>query len=125
MQLMPFLVDSLKHKMPNKITCYSDMFEPKNNISYAARHLKWLDTQLDNPLLKAYAYNAGLGFIKKYIKSGKFTDKKYEPFLSMELVPYEESREYGKKVLANYVVYRRLFGRPVTLHELMRTVGPS
>lgn len=122
MQLMPFLVDSLKHKMPNKITCYSDMFEPKNNISYAARHLKWLDTQLDNPLLKAYAYNAGLGFIKKYIRSGKFTDKKYEPFLSMDTMSNVESREYGKKVLANYVMYKKIMGENISIVHLFDTL---
>ncbi|WP_345993967.1 lytic transglycosylase domain-containing protein [Sulfurimonas sp. HSL-1716] len=118
MQLMPFLVDILKEKMPNKITCYSDMFEPKNNISYAAKHLEWLDTQLDSPLLKAYAYNAGLGFVRKYIRSGKFTDKKYEPFLSMDTMSNVESREYGKKVLANYVMYKKIMGQNISIVHL-------
>lgn len=118
MQLMPFLVDSLEKKMPNKINSYSDMFEPKTNISYAERHLKWLDKQLDSPLLKAYAYNAGLGFVKNYIRSGKFTDKKYEPFLSMDTMSNVESREYGKKVLANYVMYKRILGEDISIVHL-------
>ena len=122
MQLMPFLVDSLKRSMPNKITSYSDMFEPKNNISYAAKHLEWLDKQLDNPLLKAYAYNAGLGFVKKYIRSGKFTDKKYEPFLSMDTMSNVESREYGKKVLANYVMYKKIMGDNISIVHLFDTL---
>ncbi len=118
MQLMPFLVDSLKNKMPNKITCYSDMFEPKTNIAYAAKHLEWLDKQLNSPLLRAYAYNAGLGFVKKYIRSGKFTDKQYEPFLSMDTMSNVESREYGKKVLANYVMYKKIMGENISIVHL-------
>lgn len=118
MQLMPFLVDSLKKSMPNKVTCYSDMFEPKTNISYAAKHLEWLNKQLDSPLLRAYAYNAGLGYVKKYIKSGKFTDKKYEPFLSMDTMSNVESREYGKKVLSNYVMYKKILGESISIVHL-------
>lgn len=111
MQLMPFLVDHLNKTMPNKVTSYSDMFDPQTNISYAIKHLQWLHTQLDNPLFIAYAYNGGLGFLRKYVSSGKFTTGKYEPFLSMETMSNVESREYGKRVLANYVIYKKL------LHE--------
>ena len=108
MQLMPFLVDNLNKQMPNKVSCYSDMFDPKTNISFAIKHLTWLNTQLDNPLFKAYAYNGGLGFTRKYILSGKFTTAKYEPFLSMDTMTNVESREYGKRVLANYDIYQKI-----------------
>ncbi len=108
MQLMPFLVDTLSQEMPNKMSTYSDMFDPKMNISYAIKHLSWLNSQLDNPLFKAYAYNGGLGFTRRYIKSGKFTCKAYEPFLSMDTMANVESREYGKKVLANYTIYKKI-----------------
>ncbi len=108
MQLMPFLVDALNKQMPNKTSSYSDMFNPQMNISYAIKHLSWLNSQLDNPLFKAYAYNGGLGFTKRYIKSGKFTCKEYEPFLSMDTMSNIESREYGKKVLANYAIYKKI-----------------
>lgn len=118
MQLMPFLVDNLKTKMSQKITCYSDMFEPKYNIPYAVKHLEWLNKQLSHPLLKAYAYNAGVGFTKRYIESDKFTDKEYEPFLSMDMMQNSECREYGKKVLANYVMYKKIMGEEVSIVHL-------
>jgi soluble lytic murein transglycosylase len=39
----------------------------------------------------------------------------------MELVPYDESREYGKKVIANYVIYNHLFlDNNLTLHSLLK-----
>ena len=115
MQLMPFLVDTLNKQMPNKVACYSDMFDPQTNISYSIKHLAWLNTQLDNPLFKAYAYNGGLGFTKKYIKSGKFTNKQYEPFLSIDTMTNIESREYGKKVLANYIIYKKIMHEDVSI----------
>ena len=115
---MPFLVDNLKTKMSQKITCYSDMFEPKYNIPYAVKHLEWLNKQLSHPLLKAYAYNAGVGFTKRYIESDKFTDKEYEPFLSMDMMQNSECREYGKKVLANYVMYKKIMGEEVSIVHL-------
>jgi len=34
--------------------------------------------------------------------------------MSMELIKYPETRDYGKKVLANYVVYSNLLGNKVT-----------
>jgi soluble lytic murein transglycosylase len=115
MQLMPFLVDALNKQMPNKTTSYSDMFNPQMNISYAIKHISWLNSQLNNPLFKAYAYNGGLGFTRKYIKSGKFTSNEYEPFLSMDTMSNVESREYGKKVLANYAIYKKILNEDFSI----------
>jgi soluble lytic murein transglycosylase len=75
------------------------------NLRYANRHLNWLEKRLAHPLFIAYAYNGGIGFTNRMLKSGIFKKGKYEPYLSMELVPYDESKRYGKKVLANYVMY--------------------
>ena len=65
---------------------------------------------MKHPLLIAYAYNGGIGFTRKMLKNGLFSKnskhKEYEPFISMELLPYDETRKYGKKVLANYYVYK-------------------
>ena len=54
----------------------------------------------------AYAYNGGAGYTKTQLKKGLFAKKnRFEPFLSMELISFAETREYGKKVLANYYIY--------------------
>ena len=119
MQIMPFLVDDLQKRMPLKIESYNDMFEPKYNIAYAAKHLQWLDKQMDSPLLKAYAYNAGAGYTRRYLESGRFTDAQYEPFWSMDMMQNSESREYGKKVLANYVMYKKILGDDVSIVHLL------
>ena len=67
----------------------------------------------------AYAYNGGMGYLKKHLlNTGKFSTGKYEPFLSMELMANTEAREYGKKVLANYVIYKRILGEEVSIINL-------
>jgi soluble lytic murein transglycosylase len=68
----------------------------------------------------AYAYNGGIGFVRrKVLPKFKYMGK-YEPFLSMELIPYDESREYGKKVIANYVIYSQIFEKNITLHQVLK-----
>jgi len=123
MQMMPFLVDHIAAKRGEKIKSYSEMFEPSKNIEYALVHLQWLKKVLNNnPLYIAYAYNGGYGFFSRYKKSGRFSKRKYEPFLSMELMKNSESREYAKRVLANYVMYKRIYNEPFSLIAFFETL---
>lgn len=124
MQLMPFNVDSISKVHPLKVTSYSDMFNPSYNIPYAIEHMKHIDKTLFNPVLKAYAYNGGLGATKRLIlNNGQFLSGEHEPFMSMELVGNAEMREYGKKVLANYVIYKKIVGEEVTITSLFDTLS--
>ncbi|MBU1658351.1 lytic transglycosylase domain-containing protein [bacterium] len=118
MQIMPFLVDSISKNYKEPIRTYSDMFIPKNNLNYALEHLAWMRKSLYHPLFMAYAYNGGMGFFKRHLLDGAFNEGKYEPFLSMELMANAESREYGKKVLANYVMYRKILGESISIVHL-------
>jgi len=96
-------------------------FDYKQNITLGVKHLKWLFSKLKNPLMVAYAYNGGIGFVKRKVLPNFHYKGKYEPFLSMELVPYDESREYGKRVLTNYIIYSHIFGdKNLTLHKLLK-----
>lgn len=107
MQIMPFLSEDIAKKLDEPYNIY-EQFDPKKNIEYGSFHLNTLMKQFNNnPLFIAYAYNGGAGYTKKQFKKGLFKriDKKYEPFLSMEMISYPETREYGKKVLTNYYVY--------------------
>ncbi len=122
MQLMPFLVRSLDKDAKAPRETLSQMFEPERNIEYATRHLEWLKKSIYHPLFIAYAYNGGIGFTKRHLQGGTFREGAYEPFLSMEMMANSQSREYGKKVLANYVVYKRIYGEPVSIAHLFDTL---
>ncbi len=114
MQIMPFLVRSYKGDVFRQ-------FDYKENVKLGVKHLKWLFSKLHDPLMVSYAYNGGIGFVNRKVKPFFKYKGKYEPFLSMELVKYDESREYGKKVLANYVIYSHIFGdKNLTLHKLLK-----
>jgi soluble lytic murein transglycosylase len=122
MQIMPFVTDDLSKRIDEPIKSYDDMFLPRYNIKYAIKHIAWLQKHLDNPLFIAYAYNGGLGFLKKHLKDGHFKDGEYEPFLSIEMMSNSQSREYGKKVLANYVMYKKIMGEKVSIIQLFDTL---
>ncbi len=118
MQLMPFLVDHLAKKQKEKIKNYDELFQPKKNIRYALLHLKWLEKVLnENPLYIAYAYNGGYGFFQHYKAKKRFQKEMYEPFMSMEMMRNSESREYGKRVLSNYVMYNKVFKKDFSILE--------
>ena len=112
MQMMPFLVRNMKGNVFKQ-------FDYDENVKLSVKHQKWLFKQLKDPLMVAYAYNGGIGFVKRKVLNYFKYKGEFEPFLSMELVPYDESREYGKKVIANYVIYSKIFNSPITLHQLL------
>lgn len=122
MQIMPFVTDDLSKKVKNPINSYDDMFTPEQNIKYALKHLEWMKKSLYHPLFTAYAYNGGMGFLRKHLATGAFNEGEYEPFLSMETMQNSESREYGKRVLANYVMYKKILGEDVSILDLFDTL---
>lgn len=126
MQFMPFLANHIGHK-ELKIENFDQdfMFEPQMAYRFANHHLDYLQKHLHSPLLVFYAYNGGIGFTRKMLKQGLFRGGKFEPFLSMELVPYQESRIYGKKVLANYIAYQHLLSGNTKISDIFENLIQS
>jgi putative soluble lytic murein transglycosylase len=124
MQFMPFLANAIgkkELKIPN--FDQDDLFKTDIAFKFANHHLNYLDKFLYHPLFTAYAYNGGIGFTKKLItRDDMFKEGKFEPFLSIELVPVAETRNYGKKVLANYVIYMALTGSNIKISQLFENL---
>jgi len=118
MQFMPFVARDIAKKEKLETFSISNMFDPRIAYLFGNIHLNFLEKSLYHPLFVAYAYNGGMGFTKKHLQAGAFSEGDFEPFLSMETMINEESREYGKKVLANYVVYRHLLGDEASISNL-------
>lgn len=105
MQIMPFLSEEIAQKTRQTYDIYNQ-FTPLKNIEFASFHLDSLINQFDsNPLFIAYAYNGGAGYTRTQLKKLFKNKNKFEPFLSMEMISLEETKEYGKKVLTNYYIY--------------------
>ncbi len=125
MQFMPYVARDIAAKNGFEDFRYEDMFDPKIAYNFADIHLNFLEKSLYHPLFIAYAYNAGIGFTKRSIlKKEYFKEGKYEPFLSLEMIPNQQARHYGKKVLANYVIYAQLLGIKTTVKTLLDTLKP-
>ena len=123
MQFMPFLVKHVAKEKGEEIDL-DDMFNPYKAIEYADHHLDYLTSYLYHPLFIAYAYNAGIGFTRRHItKSRNFRRGPYEPYMSMEKMENDEAREYGKKVLANYVIYLNKLGVSTRIFPLLKTLA--
>ena len=123
MQFMPFLAKDIAQKEGIEPFDYAQMFAPKTALHFANIHLDFLEKSFSHPLFIAYAYNAGIGFTKRNITQKEyFKSEKYEPFWSLEMVPNAQARKYGKHILANYAIYAKRFGDPMTLRALFESL---
>jgi soluble lytic murein transglycosylase len=82
------------------------LYDPETSIKMGTYYLK---RQMDNFNANLYftcgAYNGGPGAMKKWIS--KWGDKEIDEFI--EYIPYDETRNYVKKVMASYFFYQMLF----------------
>ena len=76
---------------------------------------------LDNhPVLASAAYNAGPGRARRWR-----ADRPLEGAIYAETIPFNETRDYVKKVMSNSVYYSALFeGKPQTLKPRLGVIGP-
>lgn len=123
MQLMPFNVKAIAKELKEEDKVgYFDMFDPAVNVPYAEYFTRPLVREFNHPLFVAYAYNGGPGFTRRLLGKNHLFKKNnpLDPWYSMEMIPYEESRVYGKKVLANYFIYQNKFGNEVKMLDLLQ-----
>lgn len=125
MQLMPGTAQDVARKVGVD-------YSPNRLVSDAAYNAllgsTYLGAQLDrydgSLVLAAAAYNAGPGNADKWIKAyGDPRAANVDPVIWVELIPFQETRTYVKRVLGNYLVYRQRLGdSPVTLQQALRTI---
>jgi soluble lytic murein transglycosylase len=83
-----------------------DLLDPNTNITFGAYYLSSLIRRLDGHTMPAlFAYNAGITKVRSWQKAA--TGLPGDLFL--ESLPYAETREYGRKVLAAAAVYGYLY----------------
>jgi soluble lytic murein transglycosylase len=80
---------------------------PEYNIRLGTKHLNDLMKEYHGDVVSmAAAYNAGSGALERWKKS--FKGLKEDEFI--ESIPYQETRDYVKKVYASAATYRLLYG---------------
>lgn len=117
MQLMPYTAGQVAKMLSFSEFTTPQLFEPATNIRLGTRYLQRLLKQFEQTVpLAAAAYNAGPHRVRAWLKSfGNNLDM--DEFV--EHIPYLETRNYVKKVVHNYFVYRQLYNKSVKNDELL------
>ena len=91
-----------------------DLADPAVNIRFGAYYLSSLIQRLDdNSLAAAFAYNGGITRVRRWIlnscKELGFAKNELPMDLFLETVPFEETREYGRKIVSASAMYGWLY----------------
>lgn len=109
MQLMPNTASYMARKNKYRITT-SSLYSPPKNLTVGQDYLEYLldNKRIDgNLLFLAAAYNAGPNKLNRWVKSLKYND---DPLLFIESIPSTETRNFIKRILSNYWIYRERLG---------------
>jgi soluble lytic murein transglycosylase len=82
-----------------------DLENPEVNVHIGAVYLNYLSGRLESPFLAILAYNGGMNRVRRW-RSG---EPELPADLFLETIPYAETREYGRKVLAAALIYGQLY----------------
>jgi soluble lytic murein transglycosylase len=108
MQIMPSTARWVAHKLGLKDYRQSLIHQLDTNLKLGTYYMKtvlsWFD---DSPVLASAAYNAGPGRARQWR-----ADVPLEGAIYAETIPFDETRDYVKKVMSNTVYYARQFGAP-------------
>ena len=97
-----------------------NMGNPDTNIRYGTWFLSDLQRKTGNIAVATAGYNAGPNAAIKWLpKQGSMSADQF-----VEAIPYGETRDYVKNVMANTAVYSVLLGNPVSITQRMGTVSP-
>jgi soluble lytic murein transglycosylase len=117
MQLMPATAKWVAGKigMPYSLERVIDV---GTNVTLGSRYLKYVLDDLGHPVLASAAYNAGPGRARRWRDV-----KPLEGAIYAETIPFNETRDYVKKVMTNTLYYSALQGgKPLSLKQRLGTM---
>ena len=121
MQLMPGTARWVARKLGLKDWRWSEVNEVETNVSLGTWYLRHVYDALDgHPVMASAAYNAGPGRARAWRPGGAM-----EGAIYAETIPFNETRDYVQKVMANASYYGHVLGRQAqSLKERLGTVAP-
>jgi soluble lytic murein transglycosylase len=91
----------------------------QTNITLGSRYLQHMLERTGHPVLASTAYNAGLNRARRWVP-----ERALEGAVFIESIPYDETREYVKRVMANTVHYALLLeGGSMPLSQRLGWIG--
>ncbi|MBY0404545.1 MAG: transglycosylase SLT domain-containing protein [Cyanobacteria bacterium] len=108
MQLMPATAQEVAKNLRSNGFQLIDLFNPETNIQLGSSYLGYLHKIFNgNSMLAVGSYNGGPNAMKRWISSSSlFQD---DPDFFVENIPYEQTRDYIKKVYTSYWNYTQLY----------------
>jgi soluble lytic murein transglycosylase len=121
MQVMPRTARFVAQRIGMRRYDGRSVTEAKTNITLGTGYLRMVLDQLGSPVLATAAYNAGPGRAKRW----RDTSRALEGAVYAETIPFPETRDYVKKVMANSVFYSALMQKqPAPLKARLGTIAP-
>ena len=106
MQIMPGTAAYLAHRSGATSFTTADLNTPQVNIAYGSYYLRYLlDHYNGNTLLALAAYNGGIANVDRWSAAAR----SHGEVLSIEQIPFPETRDYVARVLHAQVEYRQRY----------------
>ncbi len=84
---------------------WADMYDPETNIHYCTWLLAYLYDEFGNWACTLAAYHAGRSAVNNWLQNPDYSSDGE----TLEVIPYEETADYVKKVLNYRETYRRVY----------------
>lgn len=109
MQIMPATAKWIARQLGLDRRAHGKVGNPETNIRFGTYYLKRIYDSLDqSPVLATAGYNAGPGRARRWQ-----ADIPLEGAIYVESIPFQETRDYVKRVMTNAMFYRSRFGGEV------------
>lgn len=125
MQLLPATARQVARQYKMKSPSVSDLSAPATNIALGTGYLGMMMEKFSRSMaLSTAAYNAGPGAVKKWLKH-RPDNKPLSADIWVELIPYEETRKYVKRVMTYATIYdMRLGVEQMTISDRLGVIPP-
>ena len=108
MQMTPQTFEWVQTMIPDSehLTA-EDLFDPEVNIRFGCELLSLLISHYDNESTAICAYNAGMGNVTSWLENPEYSSDG----TTLNVIPFGETQEYLKRVIANRDMYLRLYAQ--------------
>jgi soluble lytic murein transglycosylase len=106
--MMPKTADWVAEQLRDEQFQLSDLDNPEVGIRFGTWYLASVKKEFaNNEILALAAYNGGRGNVRQWMSQYGWQSD----FHNIEQIPFEETREYVRRVLASKKRYYELYGR--------------
>ena len=108
MQMTPKTFEWVKTMIPDSEELTDEaLFDPQVNIQFGCELLSLLISHYGNEATAICAYNAGMGNVTSWLENPEYSSDG----VTLNVIPFGETKEYLKRVTDNRDMYRRLYSQ--------------